>query len=84
MADQNTPPTPKTYADFVPDPDQRPGTRGGRMVLIGILLVAVLSLAISLFSLLFAPQPNGTPTPIVTATDRILSVYQTATPTPTR
>lgn len=73
---------PKTFEELSPDPDQMQGPQGNRVMLLGGIFVAILTLAISLFALLFAPKIDGTPTPFATATDRVLSVYMTETPTP--
>jgi hypothetical protein len=74
---------PKTFEELAPDPDKTQGPRGSRVMLLGGVFVAVLTLVISLFSLLFAPRlTDRTPTPRVTATDKVLSEYRTETPTP--
>jgi hypothetical protein len=74
----------KTFEELAPDPDKVQGPKGSRVMVLGAIFVAILTFAISLFSLLFAPQTSGTPTPFATATDRVLSVYMTETPTPVK
>lgn len=84
MPDSNNiqPNRPKTFEELSPDPDKTQGPQGNRVMILGGIFVAILTLFISLFALLFAPKISGTPTPRMTATDRVLSVYLTETPTP--
>lgn len=71
----------KTYEEIGPNPDTLGGPVGRNVMIFGGVFVAVLTLAISLFALLFAPKTAGTPTPFMTATDRVLAVFNTETPT---
>jgi hypothetical protein len=79
MAESQRPPT---FEELAPDPDKVQGPKGSRVMLLGAVFVAILTLFISLFALLFAPKTIGTPTPYATATDRVLSVFASETPTP--